>query len=86
MQELVDATLLKKVETSIERNKSLQMLDIDIEDGGVMDTVFKGARGNISLKKLAMCRHHLHSDKEHLKAAAAELRHVRPQLELCVLT
>ena len=31
MQEVVDATLLEKVETSIESNKSLQMLDIDIE-------------------------------------------------------
>ena len=80
MQELVDATLLNKVETSIERNKSLQMLYVAIGHDCVEDAVLKGARGNTSLKKLTISDY---SDKEHLKAAAAELRQVRPQLELC---
>ena len=84
---MVDATLLEKVKTSIDRNKSLQMLDIvsihDIGCSGVEDTVLKGARRNTSLKKLTIW---LVSDQlqDHLKAAAAELQHVRPQLELDV--
>ena len=78
MQEVVNAALLEKVKTSIERNKSLQMLDIDRVHDGVVDAVLKGARGNTSLKKLII----LLSDDQ-LKAAA-ELRHVRPQLELVV--
>ena len=50
----------------------------------VLDAVFnffyfKGARGNTSLKKLTIW---LYSNQEHLKAAAAELQQVRPQLEL----
>ena len=49
---MVDAALLEKVETSIERNKSLQMLDIASLHDGVVDAVLKGARGNTSLKKL----------------------------------
>ena len=82
MQEVVDATILNKVDTSIERNKSLQMLDIAIGHDGVKDAVLKGARGNTSLKKLTI---RLYSDHEHLEAAAAELRRVRPQLQLRVV-
>ena len=82
MQEVVDATLIKKVESSIERNKSLQMLDIYFVHGGVEDAILKGALGNTSLKKL-----YIYSSQgsfHHLKAAAAELRQVRPQLEFRV--
>ena len=78
MQEVVDATLLEKVETSIESNKSLQMLDIDIKHSRVVEAVLKGARGNTSLKKLTIRRR----SYDHLKTAAAELQQVRPELEL----
>ena len=54
VQEVVDATLLEKVETSIESNKSLQMLDIYIKHSRVEEAVLKGARGNTSLKKLTI--------------------------------
>ena len=81
MQEVVDATLLEKVKTSIERNKSLQMLYIASLHEGVVDAVLKGVRGNTSLKKLTIHVRLLYLQL-HLKAAAAELRHVRPQLEL----
>ena len=91
MQEVVDATLLEKVETSIERNKSHQMLDMGIDHGGVVDAILKGACGNTSLKQLTIKLiyiHYLAHDREHLKAAAAaaaaKLRQVRPQLELRV--
>ena len=47
MQEVVNATLLEKVETSIERNKSLQMLDIDFRHA--IGAILKGTRGNNSL-------------------------------------
>ena len=59
------------------------MLDTYIRHvgGDVEDAVLKGARGNTSLKKLIIP---LYSDKENLKAAAAELRQVRPQLALHV--
>ena len=79
MQEVVDATLLEKVETSIESNKSLQMLHINTKHSGVGEAVLKGARGNTSLKKLTI--------KRHLKisAAADELQRVRPGLELQLL-
>ena len=76
MQEVVDATLLEKVETSIENNKSLQMLDIRIEHSisVVVEAVLKGARGNTSLKRLTIVRSY---DQQHLTAAAAdELRRV----------
>ena len=79
MQEVVDATLLEKVETSIESNKSLQMLDIDIEHIRVVEAVLKGARGNTSLKKLTIKRSY---DQQHLTAAVDELRRGRPELEL----
>ena len=83
MQEVVDATLLEKVETSIERNKSLQMVYMYIYHGGVVDAILKGARGNTSLKQLTI--HLPYHVRERLKAAAAaaaaELRQVRPQLE-----
>ena len=79
MQEVVDTTLLEKVETSIESNKSLQMLDIYFKLSiGVVEAVLKGARGNTSLKKLTIRQ----SYDQHLKTAAAELRQVRPQLKL----
>ena len=74
MQEVVDATLLEKVEASIERNKSLQMLYIDIRHD-VVDAVLKGACGNTSLRKFTILVGR--------EAAAAELQQVRPQLELC---
>ena len=54
MQEVVDATLLEKVETSIKSNKSLQMLYIRIEHSGVVEAVLKGARGNTTLKELTI--------------------------------
>ena len=76
VQEVVDAALLENVETSIERNKSLQMLDIRTEHDNVVDAVIKGACRNTSLKKLII----LYSVQVRLKAAAAELRRVRPQL------
>ena len=79
MQEVVDAALLEKVETSIESNKSLQMLHIFIEHIGVVEAVLKGARGNTSLKKLTIKQCY------DLKAAAAELQQVRPELELRIL-
>ena len=83
MQEVVDAALLEKVETSIERNKSLQMLYMRTDHGGVVDAILKGAHGNSSLKQLTIS----YRDRERLKAAAAaaaELRQVRPQLKLRV--
>ncbi len=79
MQEAVDAALLEKVETSIERNKSLQMLGIlHVHDS--VDAVLKGAHGNTSLKKLII----IMLSRDHLKAAPAELQKVRPELELVV--
>ena len=80
MQEVVDAALLEKVKTSIERNKSLQMLYIYIKHSRV---TLKGVRGNTSLKRLTIW---LVSDQlqDHLKAAAAELQQVRAQLEVDV--
>ena len=86
MQEVVDATLWEKVETSIERNKSLQMLYMWTDHGGVVVTILKGARGNTSLKLLSIQLRYFtylpYHDRERLTAAAAELRQVRPQLEL----
>ena len=78
MQEAVDATLLEKVKMSIERNKSLQMLTINIRHNSLVEAILKGAHGNTSLKRLSIPIF----SEEHLKAAAAELRQVRPQLEL----
>ena len=81
MQEEVGAALLKKVETSIESNKSLQRLFIGIEyTSCVVEAVLKGARGNTSLKKLTMLVQWY--DRMHLNAAVAKLQQVRPQLEL----
>ena len=73
MQEVVDAALLEKVETSIERNKSFQMLYMWTDHGGVVDAILKGARGNTSLKQLTIQLPYC--NQEHLKAApaAAEL-------------
>ena len=76
----MDATLLEKVETSIENNKSLQMLYIYIKhSNGVVEAVLKGARGNTSLKKLTIGRCY----GQQLKTVN-ELRQVRPQLELYI--
>ena len=83
MQEVVDATLLEKVKTSIERNKSLQMLDIARVHDSVVEAVLKGARGNTSLQKLTVCIWLL-SIPDYCNTAAAELQQVRPQLELVV--
>lgn len=82
MQEVVDATLLKKVTTSIERNKSLQMLYIGIGHDGVVEAVLKGAGVNSTLKKLTT---RLRLFQECPKAATvdaiAKLRQAQPQLE-----
>ena len=79
MQEVVDATLLEKVETSIESNKSLQMLHMYIRHIRVVEAVFKGAQRNTSLKRLTIRRSY---DQLHFFAAADdELRRVRPELE-----
>ena len=64
-----------------EGNKSLQMLDIDIQHSSVVEAVLKGAYGNTSLKKLNI---RLYSDLMHFTAAAAELQQTRPQLKLHV--
>ena len=83
MQEVVDATLLEKVETAIESNKSLQMLYIYIKHSiGVVEAVLKGARGNTSLKKLTIRRWSY--GQQHLNTVN-ELRQVRPQLE-CIFS
>ena len=77
----MDAALLEKVETSIESNKSLQRLFIyrKYSSSVVSEAVLKGARGNTSLKKLTI------EQSYDLKAAAAELQQVRPELELRIL-
>ena len=80
MQEVVDAALLEKVETSIESNKSLQKLYMWIDHGGVVDAILNGARGNTSIKKLTIQLHNC----DLTSSAAAELRQARPQLELRV--
>ena len=84
MQEVVDATLLEKVKTSIEKNMLLQMLHIDTKHDNVVEAVLKGARGNTSLKKLTVWLLSDPDHRDHLKAAAASLRQIRPQLELDV--
>ena len=53
MQEVVDATLLEKVETSIERNKSLQLLFICVKHYDVIGAILKGARGSTSFNEVA---------------------------------
>ena len=78
----MDAALLEKVETSVESNKSLQMLHIFIDHNGVVEAMLKGARGNTSLKKLTIKRSYGQQHLKTVKTAAAELRQVRPQLEL----
>ena len=85
MQAVVNAALLEKVKTSIERNTSLQMLYIAYVHDGVVDAVLKGAHGNTSLKRLTIQQlSFLDLSRDKLKAAAAELRQARPQLELVV--
>ena len=83
MQEVVVATLLEKMKTSIESNRSLQMLVIHIEHNNVVDAILKGACRNTSLKKLTIWVPS--RDGVRLNAAtAAELQQVRPRLELHV--
>ena len=77
MQEVVDAALLEKVKTSIERNKSLQMLCIVSVHDGVVDAVLKGAHGNTSLKQLTI--------QHPFDSRAVELQQIRPQLEFIEL-
>ena len=85
MQEVGDATLLEKVATSIESNKSLQMLQIYIKhSSGVAEAVLKGARGNTSLKKLTIKQCYGQQHLNTVKTAAAALRQVRPQLQLLI--
>ena len=79
VQEVDDATLLRKVETAIASNHSLQMLRAKWIADSIVEAVLKGACRNISLKELAI-RVFTH-DQEHLKPTAAELRRVRPQLK-----
>ena len=75
---MVDATLLEKVETSIESNKLLQKLFIRNTHSSVAEAVLKGARGNTSLKKLTIAGSY---DQQHL-CKTDELRRVRPELQL----
>ena len=84
MQEVVNAALLEKVETSIERNKSLQKLYMWTDHGDVVNAILKGARGNTSLKQLTIQLPYRDRERLMAAAAAAELRQVRPQLEFIV--
>ena len=80
VQEVVDATLLRKVETAIASNHSLQMLKaVDIANS-IVEAVLKGACRNISLKELAIWVF-TRGQERHMAATAAELRRVRPQLK-----
>ena len=81
MQEVVDGTLLEKVETSIKSNKSLQMLYIRIEHSGMVEAVLKGARGNTTLKELTIVSY----GKQHQDTAAAELQQIRPKLGIAYI-
>ena len=83
VQEVVDAALLEKVKTSIQRSNSLQMLHIVSVHYDMVEAVLKGACGNTSLKKLVIRLLSEHW-QQHLKAATAELQQIRPQLELDV--
>ena len=78
VQEVDDATLLRKVETAIASNHSLQMLKVVWIANSIVDAVLKGACRNSSLKELYIMVHY--GDQAHLKAAADELWRVRPQL------
>ena len=83
MQEAVDLTLLKKVETSIAGNNSLRMLYIGIGHNGVVEAVLRGAGANTALQKLTT-RLRLYQDcpKVTTIRAVNNLRQARPQLEL----
>ena len=74
-----DATLLRKVETAIASNHSLQMLKVVGIADSIVEAVLKGACRNSSLKELYI-RVFTHG-QERYKAAAAELRRVRPRLK-----
>ena len=79
----MDATLLEKVATSLESNKSLQMLYIYIKHSiGVVEAILKGACENTSLKKLTIWQSY---GKQHLNTVN-ELHQVRPQLELHIFS
>ena len=78
VQEVDDATLLRKVETAIASNHSLQMLKVEYIARSIIEAVLKGACRNSSLKELDI--RVFSRDQAHFKAAA-ELRRVRPQLK-----
>ena len=75
-----DATLLKKVETAIASNHSLQMLKVEWFANSIVEAILKGACRNISLKELNFKRRHC--DLAHHKAVVAEVRRVRPEMNL----
>ena len=76
----VDATLLRKVETAIASNHSLQMLKVVYIADSIIEAVLKGACRNSSLKELDILVFTL-DQARHMAAAADELRRVRPQLK-----
>ena len=82
VQEVDDATLLRKVETAIASNHSLQMLKVERIAPSIIEAVLKGACRNSSLKELYI-RVFTRVQARHMAAAAAaaELRRVRPQLK-----
>ena len=80
VQEVDDATLLRKVETAIASNHSLQMLKVKRIANFIVEAILKGACRNSSLKELYIPVL-THGQARHMAAAAAELRRVRPQLK-----
>ena len=76
----MDATLLRKVETAIASNHSLQMLKVVDIANSIVEAVLKGACRNISLKELAIWVF-TRGQERHMVATAAELQRVRPQLK-----
>ena len=79
VQEVDDATLLRKVETAIASNHSLQMLKVVYIANSIIEAVLKGACRNSSLKELDIPM--FTRDQVRHMADAAELRRVRPQLK-----
>ena len=70
--------LLRKVETAITSNHSLQMLKVECIANTIVEAILEGACSNNSLKELfiqVFRAHCLTAD------AATELRRVRPQLK-----
>ena len=80
VQEVDDATLLRKVETAIASNHSLQMLKVEWIANSIIEAVLKGACRNSSLKELDIPIF-TRDQERHMADAAAELRQVRPQLK-----